>query len=62
MFKHKKIDYEFPKLECVTKETGRTYQTPEGNIYPSITTILSANKGDGGLEQTVSVFGMESYL
>lgn len=33
---------ELPKLQRVTKETGeRYYVTPEGNKYPSVTTILS---------------------
>lgn len=33
---------ELPKLHRVTKETGeRYYVTPEGNKYPSVTTILS---------------------
>lgn len=29
-------------LESETTETGRTYKTPEGKSYPSITTVLSA--------------------
>jgi hypothetical protein len=29
-----------PELECETLPTGRTYVTPEGNKYPSITTVL----------------------
>ena len=29
-----------PELECETLPTGRTYITPEGNKYPSITTVL----------------------
>jgi len=33
---------ELPKLQRVTKESGlRYYVTPEGNKYPSVTTILS---------------------
>lgn len=33
---------ELPKLQKVTKESGeRYYVTPEGNKYPSVTTILS---------------------
>lgn len=36
-----------PELECETLSTGRTYITPEGNKYPSITTILSERSKEG---------------
>ena len=29
-----------PKLEQINSEHGRTYKTPEGNLYPSVTTVL----------------------
>lgn len=36
---------ELPKLQKVTKENGtRYYVTPEGNKYPSVTTVLSDEK------------------
>lgn len=36
---------ELPKLQKVTKENGeRYYVTPEGNKYPSVTTVLSEYK------------------
>jgi genome maintenance exonuclease 1 len=36
---------ELPKLQRVTKENGeRYYVTPEGNKYPSVTTVLSEYK------------------
>lgn len=41
-FRHVKLselDYE---LESETTEKGRVYKTPGGNLYPSITTVLSA--------------------
>ena len=39
MFNH--VDMQaLPELECETLPTGRTYVTPEGNKYPSITTVL----------------------
>jgi genome maintenance exonuclease 1 len=41
MFKHKPIDLGYQDLDCVTKTTGRKYQTPQGKSYPSITTVLS---------------------
>lgn len=41
MFKHEPIELGYEDLNCVTKTTGRKYQTPAGKSYPSITTILS---------------------
>jgi genome maintenance exonuclease 1 len=32
----------FPPMEAVTNETGRYYTTPQGNIYPSVTSVLKA--------------------
>ena len=40
-FKHvklKELDFD---LKAVTTEKGREYQTPNGNSYPSVTTVLS---------------------
>jgi genome maintenance exonuclease 1 len=36
-----KINYNIPKIERVDSPSGRRYATPEGNLYPSVTTILS---------------------
>ena len=41
IFKHEPIDLGYKDLICETKETGRKYETPKGNSYPSITTVLS---------------------
>ena len=41
-FNHVKLDALNFELESVTTESGRTYKTPSGNIYPSITTVLSS--------------------
>ena len=41
MFKHEPVDLGYTDLSCVTKTTGRKYETPKGNSYPSITTVLS---------------------
>lgn len=41
MFKHEPIDLGYDDLACVTKPTGRKYETPDGSNYPSITTVLS---------------------
>lgn len=40
-FNHVKIDGLDYELESTTTEGGRVYKTPGGNLYPSITTILS---------------------
>lgn len=44
IFKQKQCGISFPNL--ITKETkeGRYYITPEGNLYPSITTVLGRSK------------------
>jgi genome maintenance exonuclease 1 len=50
-FNHVKLselDYE---LKSVTTENGRVYKTPEGNFYPSITTVLSFSSDKSFLEQ-----------
>lgn len=41
MFTHIDHGIELPKLTRETTESGRKYFTPEGNVYPSITTVLS---------------------
>ena len=41
MFTHVEHGISLPKLTRKTTESGRQYFTPEGNAYPSITTILS---------------------
>jgi len=40
-FPHNIIDIGHQDLICETKKTGRTYETPDGKKYPSITTVLS---------------------
>lgn len=41
-FNHVKLDALNFELESVTTESGRTYKTPSGQQYPSITTVLSS--------------------
>ena len=41
IFDHDKIDIGYKDLHCKTTDTGRTYDTPDGKSYPSITTVLS---------------------
>ena len=40
-FEHKPSLLAYDDLVAVTTEHGRRYTTPEGNVYPSITTVLS---------------------
>ena len=48
MFTHKPI--EIPELETKTVNRKRCYLTPEGKMYPSITTVLQKNKMKGLME------------
>jgi len=41
MFEHAVNPLPYDDLVCETKESGRKYITPEGNAYPSATTVLS---------------------
>lgn len=38
------IEHDFPKLKRIDSEAGRTYQTPAGNAYPSVTSIVGQVK------------------
>ena len=42
MFNHVQLDREVPKLQQLNENGTRYYVTPEGNKYPSITTVLAA--------------------
>lgn len=57
IFEHIKHDYSLPELDCETLKTGRTYKTPEGNKYPSITTVLGATSDKSGLDDWVKRVG-----
>lgn len=50
MFNHIEMEHILPELECETLPTGRTYITPEGNKYPSITTVLGELSKKGIME------------
>ena len=41
MFIHEPVDLGYEDLEAVTTNKGRRYACPNGNSYPSITTVLS---------------------
>lgn len=47
MFNHVKHDVVLPTLTRKTTEGGRRYFTPEGNAYPSITTVLGILSKEG---------------
>ena len=47
-FNHKTVN--LPKLTTETINKNRYYVTPEGNKYPSITTVLSIRKKEGLFE------------
>ena len=44
-FKHKTIN--LPEIKATTTDGVRLYETPEGNHYPSITTVLSVRNKKG---------------
>ena len=47
-FKHLTVD--LPTITARNKEGGRVYETPDGNFYPSITTVLSIRNKKGIME------------
>ena len=48
MFNH--LNVELPPISATTSDGVRLYETPEGNKYPSITTILSVRNKSGLVE------------
>ena len=40
-FIHEPVELGYSDLKAETKESGRKYVDPDGNTYPSITTVLS---------------------
>ncbi|SVB61624.1 uncharacterized protein METZ01_LOCUS214478, partial [marine metagenome] len=48
MFNHEPV--ELPTITATTTDGVRLYETPEGNKYPSITTILSVRNKKGLME------------
>jgi genome maintenance exonuclease 1 len=45
MFNH--LNVELPPINATTTDGVRLYETPEGNFYPSITTVLSVKSKQG---------------
>ena len=48
MFKHAPVS--LPEIKAKTTDGVRLYETPEGDLYPSITTVLSIRKKEGLFE------------
>jgi len=59
-FNHVKIPELNFELNAVTTEGGRRYTTPQGNIYPSITTVLSEYSKKGIMEWRAKVGNEEA--
>ena len=67
-FNHEKIDIGYEDLIATTTDSGRTYSTPDGKSYPSITTVLSILSEDAirawrervGVEQADIISGKAS--
>jgi len=47
MFEHVSVDLGYQDLDAETTESGRKYVGPNGNKYPSVTTVLSILTEDG---------------
>jgi PD-(D/E)XK nuclease superfamily len=47
MFTHKPLSIQLPELTAESVNGQRFYTTPEGNVYPSVTTVLSVLSKDG---------------
>ena len=45
MYNHKTIN--LPEIKATTTDGVRLYETPDGNFYPSITTVLSTRNKEG---------------
>ena len=68
IFSHDKVDIGYKDLVATTTNTGRTYNTPDGKSYPSITTVLSILSEDAirawrervGVEQADIISGKAS--
>lgn len=56
-FVHNMFDFEYVDLLCETKTSGRTYETPVGTKFPSITTVLGILSRDA-IQPGVTVLAM----
>lgn len=46
-------------IQQITEDTGRRYVTPEGSVYPSVTTVLSKMLDKSGLDKWREKVGQE---
>jgi hypothetical protein len=51
---------EFQELNAVTGDDGRFYTTPEGKVYPSVTTVLGKTKDQTHLQEWRDRLGEEA--
>ncbi len=58
-FNHIKLPELQFDLEAETTENGRVYKTPQGNLYPSITTVLSRSSDKTALTEWRNRIGHE---
>ena len=58
MFRHVP-ELALPELNAEMTDLGRFYETPEGNKYPSITTILSAASDSSWRDEWIARVGKE---
>jgi predicted RecB family nuclease len=58
MFQHTE-GLNFPEMLCNTTDNGRFYTTPEGNVFPSVTTVLGKFGGNEWLEEWKNRVGEE---
>ncbi|RPG31835.1 MAG: exonuclease [Muricauda sp. TMED12] len=49
-FKHNPVDLGYSDLKSTTTDSGRKYVGPDGQLYPSVTTVLGALKKQSILE------------
>ncbi len=50
---------DLPELSATMTDVGRFYTTPEGNQYPSVTTVLSAGSDQSWKEEWIARVGKE---
>ena len=61
MFNHM-MGVDLPEMNAVMTDTGRYYTTPEGNMYPSITTILGAGSDNSWKDAWIARVGQDLLL
>ena len=57
MFRHNLL--KFDNIDQINTDHGRFYKTPEGNLYPSVTTVIGSMSDKSWLEEWKSKIGAE---